>query len=273
VKDLVKGTLVSVVITTPLLLLLFWFIDAAGPLWWVYAFAAVALLQLVLFYLYPVLISPIFNKFTPLPGGPLRTAIAALAERTGFRTSGIFVMDGSKRSSHANAYFTGFGRNKRIVLFDTLVNSLGVDETSAVLAHEIGHEKRNHIKKGIAFSFAILFVGFYLLGVMLHYPEFYAAFGFTRPSSHAALVIFMFASSPVMFFLSPLVSLLSRKHEYEADAFASDVVGTWKPLGTALLSLHKASLSNFTPHPLYSFFHYSHPTLAERLGALESSGR
>lgn len=269
VADMIKGTLLSVVLMVPLLLGLFWFMEVSGEYWWLYAFSFVAGFQLLLLFLYPTLIAPLFNKFQPLPEGKLRDDIFALAESIGFKTSGIFLMDGSKRSAHGNAYFTGFGGNKRIVLFDTLVGSLKEQETVAVLAHEMGHEKKHHIKKSIVLSMLLLLVGFWVLSLLLTYQPFFEAFGFQAPSYHGALVLFAFASGPVTYFLSPLGAMLSRKHEYEADRFAVDAVGASKNLVSGLLSLSKKSLSNFTPHPLYSFFHYSHPTLAERIGAME----
>lgn len=178
-------------------------------------------------------------------------------------------MDGSRRSTHGNAYFIGIGANKRIVLFDTLVDELEVPQAVAVLAHEIGHSKRGHIRKSLVLSLFLTLVGFWLLHQLMLLPEFFAAFGFTQPSNHAALAIFSFAATPFIYFLSPLTSMLSRKFEYEADRYAIDLVGNATDLSMALLTLSKRSLSNLTPHPLYSFFHYSHPTLAERLRAMQ----
>jgi STE24 endopeptidase len=241
---------------------------ATGSYWWLYAFAFLATVQLLLMYLYPVFIAPLFNTFTPLEEGSLKDQIFSLAEKIGFKTSGIFIMDGSKRSSHGNAYFTGFGAIKRIVLFDTLIENLSEPQAISVLAHEMGHERKGHIKKTLVISLITTCLGFWVLSLFINYQPFYQAFGFPTKSYHAALVIFAFASSPITYFLSPLFSLLSRKHEYEADRFAIDAVGGCDDLCEALLSLSKNSLSNLTPHPWYSFFHYSHPTLTERLQAM-----
>jgi STE24 endopeptidase len=267
--DTLKGFAISAVIGVPVLLGLFWFMDAAGKLWWVWAFGAMALFQLVMTVLAPLVIAPLFNKFTPLPDGRLKDGILALAQKLGFRTRGVFVVDSSKRSRHSNAYFTGLGRSKRIVLFDTLVQSSSEEEILSVLAHEIGHEKRNHLKKGLALTLAMTLVGFFVLGLLLHWTPLYRAFGFRQDGSHALLVLLAFCSGPIMFFLQPLFSARSRKHEYEADRFAVQGVGSAAGMKSALLRLSKDNLSNLAPHPLYSFFHYSHPTLAERLAALE----
>ena len=267
--DGIKSLILSVVIMTPLLYGLFWFMDATGKYWWVWAFLFLAGFQLLMVVIYPTVIAPWFNKFSPLEEGSLRDKIIALAEKVRFRTSGIFVMDGSKRSKHSNAYFTGLGRVKRIVLFDTLIDTLGEDQVVSVLAHEIGHEKKNHIKKGLILSLVGMLFGLWILSLLLHYEPFFQAFGFSRPSYHAAIILFGFCSGPFTFFLTPLGSILSRKYEYEADRFAVDATGTAEFLKQALLKLSKDNLSNLTPHPWYSFYHYSHPTLAERLKAME----
>jgi len=268
--DLIKSMLLSMVLLTPILYGLFWFMGSSGAYWWFYAFLFLAGFQIILLVLYPSLIAPLFNKFTPLSEGELNKAILALSAELGFRTSGVFLMDGSKRSAHGNAYFTGFGSLKRIVLFDTLVNQLEQKETLAVLAHEIGHEKKGHIKKSLLLSLCAMLFGFWILSLLIGYQPLYLAFGFSAKSLHAALLIFIFVSSPFSYFLSPLFSVLSRRFEYQADAFAAKAVGSAAPLISALLNLSKNSLSNFTPHPLYSFFHYSHPTLAERITAMQS---
>jgi STE24 endopeptidase len=269
VVDTLKGLGVGAVIGVPVLLGLFWFMDRTGRLWWVWAFAAVSLFELVMSVLAPLVIAPLFNKFTPLPAGPLKERITELARTLGFRTRGIFVVDGSRRSRHSNAYFTGLGKAKRIVLFDTLVSGSTVDEIAAVLAHEIGHEKRNHVKKGLAVSLTFSLAGFWILGLLLPWPPLYAAFGFPRPGSAALLVLVAFCAGPFTFFLQPLFSLWSRRHEYEADRFAVQGIGSAAGLKSALLRLSRDNLSNLAPHPLYSFFHYSHPTLAERLAAMD----
>jgi STE24 endopeptidase len=267
--DILKGVLISVAFVTPLLYGLFWFMDRAGDLWWLYAFGAFTLFQLIVLILYPTLIAPLFNKFTPLEEGTLKDKILSLAERLGFRTRGIFVMDGSKRSSHSNAYFTGLGRVKRIVLFDTLIEQMEDEELTAVLAHEIGHEKKQHVKKHLALSLAATLLGFYILSLLLPYAPFFRAFGFEAPSYHAAVVILSFCAAPFTFFLKPLLALLSRRHEYEADRYAVDAVQGAEGLKSALRRLGEKNLSNLTPHPWYSFYHYSHPTISERVAAMD----
>jgi STE24 endopeptidase len=267
--DMLKGLAISAVIGVPVLLGLFWFMDATGPFWWVWAFAAMTAFQLVMSILAPLVIAPMFNKFTPLPDGPLKDRIVELASRLRFRTRGIFVVDSSKRSRHSNAYFTGLGRAKRIVLFDTLVSSHTEEEIVSVLAHEIGHEKRNHIKKGLAISIVVSLAGFWILSLLLHWAPLYQAFGFAQPGYHSLLVLLAFCSGPFTFFLQPLFTMRSRKQEYEADRFAVQGVGSGAGLKSALLRLSRDNLSNLSPHPMYSFFHYSHPTLAERIAALD----
>jgi STE24 endopeptidase len=269
VVDLLKGLAISAVIGIPVLLGLFWFMDRTGPYWWVWAFGAMTVFQLVMSILAPLVIAPMFNKFTPLPESTLKVRILELAGRLGFTTKGIFVVDSSKRSGHSNAYFTGLGRAKRIVLFDTLVSSHTEEEIVSVLAHEIGHEKRNHIKKGLAISTALSLAGFWILSLLLHWAPLYQAFGLAEPGSPALLVLLAFCSGPFTFFLQPLFSIRSRRQEYEADRFAVKGVGSAAGLKSALLRLSRDNLSNLTPHPLYSFFHYSHPTLAERIAALD----
>ncbi len=270
VTDTLKGLALSAAIGVPVLFGLFWFMDSAGRLWWVWAFLALAAFQLVMSLVYPVVIAPLFNRFTPLSPGSLRDRIAALAERLRFRIRGIFVMDGSRRSTHSNAYFTGIGAVKRIVLFDTLVKTMGEEEVLSVLAHEIGHEKRRHVRKALAVSLALSLAGFWILSLLVPSLPLYQAFGFRQASSHAILVLLGFCSGPFTFFLTPLASLWSRKHEYEADRFAAEGVGSAAGMKSALLRLARENLSNLTPHPLYSFWHYSHPTVAERLAALEA---
>ena len=271
--DTLKGFTIAAVIGIPVLLALFWFMDRTGAYWWLWAFGAMTLFQIVMSILAPLVIAPLFNKFTPLPGGELKESILALAERLKFRTRGIFVADSSKRSGHSNAYFTGLGRAKRIVLFDTLVSTHTKEEILSVLAHEIGHEKRNHVKKGIALSVVLSLIGFWVMSLLLGYLPLYEAFGFHRMSYAAILVLIAFCSGPFVFFLQPLFSLWSRRHEYEADRFAVEAVGSASGMKEALLRLSRHNLSNLTPHPLYSFFYYSHPTLAERIAALDEAER
>lgn len=269
VMDTLKSAALSAVIGASVLLALFWFMDRTGGLWWVWAFCAMTAFQLVMSILAPLVIAPLFNKFTPLPEAELRDRISALAEKLNFRTRGIFIVDSSKRSRHSNAYFTGLGRAKRIVLYDTLVRTHSVEEILSVLAHEIGHEKRNHIKKGLAISTALSLVGFWVVSLLLPWQPLYQAFGFTQPGYHSLIILLGFCSGPFTFFLQPLFSMRSRRQEYEADRFAVQAVGSAAGMRSALLRLSRENLSNLTPHPLYSFFHYSHPTLAERIAAME----
>ncbi|MCX7787581.1 MAG: M48 family metallopeptidase [Spirochaetes bacterium] len=267
-SDLGKGLVVQLILMTPLLLGLFWFMDEAGRYWWIWAFLFVTLFQLVVTLLYPLVIAPLFNKFTPLSEGSLKEKVLALAEKLGFQTRGIFVMDGSKRSRHSNAYFTGLGKVKRIVLFDTLTQTLSEEETCSVLAHELGHEKQKHILKMFLVSSVFLFFGFLIVDALLLYEPLYRAFTFQRPSYHGILTILSLCVGPFTFFLNPLINGLSRRFEYQADRFVVERAGLGEALASALLTLSKENLTNLTPHPWYSFYHYSHPTLGERLQAL-----
>ena len=267
ILDGLKSLLVSLVLMTPLLALLFVLIRA-GTLWWLWGFILFTAFQLVMIVLYPKVIAPLFNKFTPLEEGSLKEKVQALADHLGFKTRGIFVMDGSKRSRHSNAYFSGLGRVKRIVLFDTLIRSLAEDQVAGVLAHEIGHEKLGHILKRLALSVSSGLLGFWLVSLLLNYSPFFEAFNFTGPSPQAVLVLVMFVSGPFTFYLKPLFSWWSRRHEYQADHFVKSRTRYGKAFQTALKRLSKDNLSNPVPHPLYSFYHYSHPTTLERIRAL-----
>lgn len=267
ILDGLKSLLVSLVLMTPLLALLFVLIRA-GTLWWLWGFILFTAFQLVMIVLYPKVIAPLFNKFTPLEEGSLKEKVQALADHLGFKTRGIFVMDGSKRSRHSNAYFSGLGRVKRIVLFDTLIRSLAEDQVAGVLAHEIGHEKLGHILKRLALSVSSGLLGFWLVSLLLNYSPFFEAFNFSGPSPQAVLVLVMFVSGPFTFYLKPLFSWWSRRHEYQADHFVKSRTRYGKAFQTALKRLSKDNLSNPVPHPLYSFYHYSHPTTLERIRAL-----
>ncbi len=273
VVDKIKGTLIGFVIGYPLLALLIYLVSAAGALWWLWGFAVFFIFQLVMVVAYPMFIMPLFNKLEPMEAGELKTRLFALADRTGFQTQTILVMDGSKRSGHSNAFFSGFGRFRRIVLFDTLIEQMEPDELEAVLAHEIGHYKLGHIPKMMAMAAVSSLGMFAVLGWLANAGWFTRAFHFSSSAEGQivpVLLLFMLLSSLVTFWLSPLTSRLSRKHEYEADAFARDAMGGYAPLSQALRKLHKENLSNLTPHPLYSNFHYSHPTLVEREASLRS---
>lgn len=270
--DALKAAAIGIALGLPLLYLLYAFIDGAGPLWWLWAAAAFSAINLVLSIVYPLLISPLFNKFERLPEGELATKIAELAASLRFKVSGIFVMDGSRRSRHSNAYFTGLGRAKRIVLYDTLVSRMGEDELLAVLAHEIGHEKRGHVLKATALSIALSFVVFWFLDRMMGWAELYAAFGFAQASKHALVLILALVTGPATFFLAPALSAWSRAREYQADAFAAKAAGPGA-LASALIRLNRENASNLWPQPLYSAWHYSHPALIERLAAIRGSRR
>ena len=268
IADKLKGLLVTLVIGFPLLWALLSLVHWVGAAWWIWGFALVFGFQLLMMVLYPKLILPLFNKLTPLPEGELRTRLLALGDRTGFRAKAIEVLDGSKRSAHSNAYFTGFGRFRRIVLFDTLISQLAPAELEAVLAHEIGHYRRGHIPKMLALSAAMLFAGFAVVAWLARSPWFNAAFGFPPGELAPAFLLFGLLSGLVMFWFTPVMNLLSRKHEYEADAFAREAVGGAGPMVGALRKLAQKNLSNLTPHPWFSAFYYSHPTLVEREAAL-----
>jgi len=269
--DMIKNALLSTFLFVPLLLGLFFFIDKSGGLWWLYGYLFFTAFQLLLSLIYPLVIAPLFNKFTELEEGPLRERLFALAEKASFKTSGIYIMDGSKRSAHSNAYFTGFGKSRRIVLFDTLTKQLSHEELEAVLAHEIGHFKKKHILKRLIFSLASAFFLFYGLSLILDYVPLFRAFGFMEASLPALLVILSFLIGPLSFFFKPIFSLFSRRDEYEADRFAAKVLMDHRPLVNALVTLGKENLTNLTPHRMYSAFHYSHPVLSERIAALEKT--
>jgi STE24 endopeptidase len=266
--DMAKGLVLGLVLGTPLLFILLGFMEKTGGYWWIWAFGIMVFFQLFIAFIFPLFLAPLFNKFTPLEEGSLKEQIGVLADKLNFKNSGIFIMDGSKRSSHGNAYFTGFGSSKRIVLYDTLVQSLKPSEVLAVLAHEMGHCKLHHIKKSMVLSIVMMFFSFYVLSLCVPYTPFYSAFGISQPSHGAALLLFSLCSGPFTFFFTPLFSARTRKFEYEADAFAVRYTPI-EDLSQGLLTLDKENLSNLWPHPWYSFFYYSHPTTLERIEALE----
>lgn len=267
--DMIKSLIISAVLMIPLLYLIFWFMSSTGNFWWIFAFLGFSFFQILLLVIYPLIIAPIFNKFTPLTEGSLKEKIFDLAEKIKFRIKNIFVMDGSKRSKHSNAYFTGIGKSKRIVLFDTLINTMNEEELLGVLAHEIGHEKKKHILKNIIFSLITILTGFWIMSLLLYYKPFYNAFYFDSYSYHALIVLLMFCAGPFTFFLKPLTAILSRKYEYQADKYAVEAVNSINGLKSALINLSRKNLSNIAPSPLYSFYYYSHPTISERIAALE----
>jgi len=269
--DRLKGLLLGIVLGYPLLVLVLKFVDWTGSLWWLWAWAALLAFQMIMAVLAPVLILPLFNKFSALPEGSLRDRLLGLAERTRFRARSIQVMDGSKRSRHSNAFFTGFGQFRKIVLFDTLIQQLAEPELEAVLAHEIGHFKKKHIPKMLAFSALASLVGFFCLSVLAKQDWFYQAFGFTPGNIAPALLLFGLLSGLVTFWFSPVAHWWSRRYEYQADAFAAKTMNEPLSLIGALRKLNEKNLSNLTPHPIYSGFYYSHPTLLEREQALAAT--
>jgi len=274
IVDKVKSFVLGFGIGYPLLALLIFLVTSAGDLWWVWGFTVFFLFQLVMVVAYPMFIMPLFNKMEPMAAGELRNRLFALAERTGFKAQTILVIDGSKRSGHSNAFFAGFGRFRRIVLYDTLIEQMSHEELEAVLAHEIGHYKMGHIPKMILLSGITTFAMFALLGWLAGGTWLAEAFHFSSAAAEyfvPVLLLFMLLSGLLTFWLSPFSSLWSRKHEYEADAFARDAMDSSEPLIRALRKLHRENLSNLTPHPIYSRFYYSHPTLLERESSLINS--
>ncbi len=266
--DRARGLAVEAALGVPLLYAVYAFMRFTGPRWWIWLFAFLAAFQLFMLWLYPTVIAPIFNRFAPLPDGALRDRLVALAEAAGFAHRGLYVMDASRRSGHSNAYFTGIFR-PRIVLFDTLVEGMGVDETASVLAHEIGHYRKRHVHRRLALSMASLLVGLLVLSRLVPWPPLHAAFGFGAPTLHGAVALVSMGGGAFVFWLQPLASHLSRRHEYEADRYAVRLARAPEALKAALLRLNRENLSNLHPHPWYSAWHYSHPTLVERLAAID----
>ena len=270
VTDLLKNAALLVIIGGPLIALALWIMEASGGLWWLYVWLVWMGFTLVMFWAYPAVIAPLFNKFSPLDNENLKERIQALMDKCGFRSKGIFVMDGSKRSGHGNAYFTGFGSNKRIVFFDTLLDSLDPPEIEAVLAHELGHFKLKHIQKRLLSTFALSLAALALLGWLAGETWFYQGLGVSQQSPWMALMLFMLAMPVFTFFLQPLMSLLSRKHEFEADAYAvQQSSGT--DLIHALVKMYRENASTLTPDPLYSAFHDSHPPAPVRISHISAT--
>ena len=273
IMDRVKGVGLSILIGVPLLALILYLLSAAGDAAWLYCWAAVTVFTLVLQFVAPTWIMPLFNKFTPLEEGELRRAIMNFADKVSFPLKGVYVIDGSRRSSKSNAFFTGFGRNKRVALFDTLVEKQTVPQLVAVLAHEIGHYKKHHIIKGLVLSIAHTGVLFFLLDIFLGHPGLYEAFFVEGTPVYAGLVFFGLLYSPVELLLAFVINALSRKHEYEADAFAGRHLQSVVPMIQALKKLCADNLVNLTPHPLYVVLHYSHPPMLARICALREQQR
>jgi STE24 endopeptidase len=271
--DMLKGLALGLVIGLPLMALILWIMHATGGLWWLWAWGALMLFQLLMTVIYPLWIAPWFNKFEPLTDAPTTERVQSLMQRCGFSVKGLFVMDGSRRSAHSNAYFTGLGKAKRVVFFDTLLKQLTPGEMEAVLAHELGHFKLRHVLKGIVLSFVISLAGFALLGWLAAQAWFYTALGVQpnmgAPNDALALLLFMLAVPPFAYFVSPLMAQLSRKHEFEADAYAC-AQASGAALASALLKLNEDNASTLTPDPLYVRFYYSHPPASERLAALQA---
>jgi STE24 endopeptidase len=273
VLDAIKGLALSAVIGIPLLLVAFWLMEKMGGLWWFYLWLVWLSFSVIMMAVYPNFIAPLFNKFTPLANDELKARIENLLARCGFAAKGLFVMDGSKRSSHGNAYFTGFGKTKRIVFFDTLIERLTPSEIEAVLAHELGHFKRKHIYKVIAGQFLLTFVVLAVMGWVIDKPWFYEGLGVpvgaTQPHIAVSLTLFFMVLSVFTFWLTPLGSLLSRKHEFEADAYAAEQTNA-DDLVTALVKLYRDNASTLTPDPIHSAVYDSHPPAAIRIAHLQS---
>ena len=268
--DLAKGALLGAAIGLPLLAAVLWLMAKMGEAWWLYVWLVWLGFNLLALAIYPTLIAPLFNKFTPLADAVLKERIEALLARCGFRASGLFVMDGSKRSAHGNAYFTGFGQAKRIVFFDTLLEKLAPGEVEAVLAHELGHYKRRHVWKRIAVLALASLAFLWLLGRLIDAPWFYAGLGMQGQDTAAALVLFSLAVPLFVFPLAPLMSALSRRHEFEADAYAAEQTRAGD-LVAALVKLYRDNAATLTPDPLYSAFYDSHPPAAARIAQLQAA--
>ncbi len=270
VVDLAKQALLSAALGLPLLALVLWLMAQMGSLWWIWVWLAWTGFNLLVLLVYPTFIAPLFNKFSPLEDSRLSSRVEALLVRCGFRSSGLYVMDGSKRSSHGNAYFTGFGAAKRIVFFDTLLARLAPGEIEAVLAHELGHFKRHHVWKRVAVLFAASFALLWVLGELIAEPWFYAGLNVTTQSTATALLLFVLVVPAFTFFLQPLMSLHSRRHEFEADAYAASHASATE-LEQALVKLYQDNAATLTPDPLHSAFYDSHPPAATRISRLRTA--
>ena len=269
--DLVKQTLVGVMLGAPIAALILWLMGAAGQQWWLWAWVAWVSFSLLLMVIFPIFIAPLFNKFEPLQDEHLAQRVTSLMTRCGFKAKGLFVMDGSRRSAHANAYFTGLGASKRVVFFDTLLKKLSHGEVEAVLAHELGHFKHKHVLKRMIMMFAMSLAGFALLGWLSRQVWFYQGLGLnpnlSAPNDALALLLFMLALPSFLFFVSPIFAYFSRRDEYQADAYACQQAAR-EDLANALIKLYKDNSATLTPDPVYVRFHYSHPPASERLAAM-----
>ncbi len=266
-SDLIKHSLVGVVLGAPILFAALWLMQSAGEFWWLYLWLVWALFNLLMLAVYPTFIAPLFNKFSPLKDEALKLRIENLLTKCGFKSQGLFVMDGSSRSSHGNAYFTGFGASKRVVFFDTLLERLNADEIEAVLAHELGHFKHQHVTKRIAMMFVVSFLGLALLGWLINQPGFYYGLGVTHISTYMALMLFLLVSPVFLFLLRPLMASYSRKNEFEADSYAAEHASA-NDLVKALVKLYRDNASTLTPDPLHSAFYDSHPPASIRISKL-----
>ncbi|MBT5286539.1 MAG: M48 family metallopeptidase [Candidatus Thioglobus sp.] len=271
VVDLFKEISLTLVIGLPLIYAVLYLMGEMGEYWWLYVWLVLTSFSLLMFWLYPTYIAPIFNKFKPLDNAELKVKIDNLIERTGFKSDGVFVMDGSKRSSHGNAYFTGIGKNKRIVFFDTLLEGMDDQEVEAILAHELGHFHHKHIRKHMINSFAITLAGLALLGYLINQPWFFHGLGVNTMSNHTALILFTLTMPVFSFFIAPISNYLSRKHEFEADAFAAKHTNA-DDLVSSLVKLYRDNAATLTPDKIYSAFHDSHPSASIRIAHLKSSG-
>ena len=267
-KDQALSVALVFLIGMPILAMILWVMDSIGSLWWLYAWAILMFFSLLMSWLFPTLIAPLFNKFTPMEEGSLKQRIKALLERCGFSSKGIFIMDGSRRSGHGNAYFTGLGNNKRIVFFDTLINSLDEEELEAVLAHELGHFKCKHVIKMLGASAVMTLISFAILGWLITQPWFFNGLGVEVQSNAAALLLFMLVSPIFTIFMQPISAFFQRKFEFEADEFATRNAKAGKMV-SGLVKLYEENASTLTPDPLYSAFHYSHPPAAIRIAHIE----
>ncbi len=267
ITDLIKQSILGILLGAPILFAALWLMQGAGQYWWLYLWAVWSAFNLLVLAIYPTFIAPMFNKFTPLEDEVLKKRIEALLKKCGFQSQGLFVMDGSARSSHGNAYFTGFGKNKRVVFFDTLLERLNADEIEAVLAHELGHFKHKHVIKRIAMMFFVSFIGLALLGWLNQQTWFYTGLGVDTPSTYMALILFLLVSPVFLFVLRPIMASYSRQNEFEADAYAAKHASA-KHLVKALVKLYRDNASTLTPDPLHSAFYDSHPPASIRIEKL-----
>lgn len=267
--DLIKKTGLALALGAPLAFAVLWLMQSMGARWWLYVWLFWSGFSLLMLWAYPALIAPLFNRFRALDKASLIARIDQLLQRTGFKSRGIFVMDGSRRSAHGNAYFTGLGRNKRIVFFDTLLDSLNEDEVEAVLAHELGHFKRKHVLKRMVLMFLMSLLGLALLGWLIERPWFYLALGVAQPSTYSALILFLLTVPVFTFFLQPLFARSSRRHEFEADTYAAQQADA-RALASALVKMYEENASTLTPDPLHSAFYDSHPPASARVAHLQA---